>query len=214
MSGNRPNGQPRWVPPPGWPEPPFGWSPPTGWTSDASWGPVPPGWSVWQDADGRPAAPPWSPGSRTPPRRVHPPLLKAGELRNTSPRNKKSTAGVIAFILLAFLAGGCANDKPTEPDTTSAAAEGRASSLPTLSPTAAPAAEPAPTSSPEPPPAPEPPTTDQIIARAQPSTALALLATLEVKGRAPKTGYDRDLFGQAWADTDRNGCATTCSPAT
>ncbi len=125
MSGNRPNGQPRWVPPPGWPEPPFQWSPPTGWTPDASWGPVPPGWSVWQDADGRPAAPPWSPGSPTPPRRVHPPSLKAGDLRNTSPRHKKSTAGVIAFILLAFLAGGCANDKPTEPDTTSAAAEGR-----------------------------------------------------------------------------------------
>ncbi len=117
-------------------------------------------------------------------------------------------AGVVAFILLVFLAGGCANARPTEPDTTSAAAEGRASSLPTLSPTAAPAAEPAPTSSPEPPPAPEPPTTDQIIAQAQPSTALALLATLEVKGRAPKTGYDRDLFGQAWADTDRNGCDT------
>ncbi|KHL12867.1 UNVERIFIED_CONTAM: deoxyribonuclease [Mumia flava] len=39
-------------------------------------------------------------------------------------------------------------------------------------------------------------------------TALALLATLPVKGRAPKTGYDRDQFGQAWADVDRNGCDT------
>lgn len=27
-----------------------------------------------------------------------------------------------------------------------------------------------------------------------------------MKGRAPKTGYDRDQFGQAWADIDRNGC--------
>jgi hypothetical protein len=70
-------------------------------------------------------------------------------------------------------------------------------------PTGTPAAEPAPASLPEPPPPPAaPPTSDQIIAQAQPSTALALLATLEVKGRAPKTGYDRDLFGQAWADTD------------
>jgi len=34
------------------------------------------------------------------------------------------------------------------------------------------------------------------------------LATLVVKGRAPRTGYDRDLFGQAWADVDRNGCDT------
>ena len=38
--------------------------------------------------------------------------------------------------------------------------------------------------------------------------ALAVLGTLDVKGRAPTTGYDRGLFGQAWADTDRNGCDT------
>jgi hypothetical protein len=44
----------------------------------------------------------------------------------------------------------------------------------------------------------------------QPSagTALAGLAELPVKGRAPRTGYDRDKFGPAWADTDRNGCDT------
>ena len=40
------------------------------------------------------------------------------------------------------------------------------------------------------------------------ASALAALATLKVKGRAPKTGYDRALFGQAWADVDRNGCDT------
>jgi hypothetical protein len=39
-------------------------------------------------------------------------------------------------------------------------------------------------------------------------TAVAALATLPVKGRAPKTGYDRDEFGPAWADVDRNGCDT------
>ena len=27
-----------------------------------------------------------------------------------------------------------------------------------------------------------------------------------MKGRAPKTGYDRKMFGAAWTDTDRNGC--------
>ena len=38
-------------------------------------------------------------------------------------------------------------------------------------------------------------------------TALAQLRTLQVKGRAPKTGYDRDSFG--WRDdVDRNGCDT------
>ena len=38
-------------------------------------------------------------------------------------------------------------------------------------------------------------------------TALAQLRSLEVKGRAPKTGYDRESFG--WRDdVDRNGCDT------
>src|SRR4051794_20494330 len=37
-------------------------------------------------------------------------------------------------------------------------------------------------------------------------TALAALADLEVKGRAPKTGYDLELFGPGWGDPDRNGC--------
>ncbi|KQX66361.1 deoxyribonuclease [Angustibacter sp. Root456] len=37
---------------------------------------------------------------------------------------------------------------------------------------------------------------------------MAALATLRVAGRAPKTGYDRARFGQAWADVDRNGCDT------
>jgi hypothetical protein len=43
-------------------------------------------------------------------------------------------------------------------------------------------------------------------------TALAVLATLPVKGRAPMTGYDRDEFGTEWSDAagnfswSRNGC--------
>lgn len=41
-----------------------------------------------------------------------------------------------------------------------------------------------------------------------PETALAALALLAVKGRAPMTGYDRDRFGPAWLDADRNGCDT------
>jgi hypothetical protein len=39
-------------------------------------------------------------------------------------------------------------------------------------------------------------------------TALATLALLPVKGRAPQTGYDRDQYGGGWVDTDRNGCDT------
>ncbi|WP_246117329.1 GmrSD restriction endonuclease domain-containing protein [Cellulomonas composti] len=39
-------------------------------------------------------------------------------------------------------------------------------------------------------------------------TALEALGDLSVKGRAPRTGYDRALFGDAWADVDGNGCDT------
>lgn len=37
-------------------------------------------------------------------------------------------------------------------------------------------------------------------------TVLAQLAALPVKGRAPKTGYERSNFGSGWKDPDRNGC--------
>ncbi|MGN8026186.1 DUF2510 domain-containing protein [Microbacterium sp. 22242] len=39
-------------------------------------------------------------------------------------------------------------------------------------------------------------------------TALDVLATLPTKGRAAKTGYTRDQFGQRWLDVDHNGCDT------
>jgi hypothetical protein len=45
------------------------------------------------------------------------------------------------------------------------------------------------------------------LAAEQP-TATAALGALPVKGRAPKTGYSRAEFGQAWHDEDRNGCDT------
>ncbi|GAA3705525.1 hypothetical protein GCM10022224_083710 [Nonomuraea antimicrobica] len=40
------------------------------------------------------------------------------------------------------------------------------------------------------------------------SEAREKLDGLAVKGRAPKTGFDRDKFGPAWSDVDRNGCDT------
>jgi hypothetical protein len=43
---------------------------------------------------------------------------------------------------------------------------------------------------------------------AEATVALAELENIPVKGRAPKTGYSRDEFGPAWADTDHNGCDT------
>ena len=48
----------------------------------------------------------------------------------------------------------------------------------------------------------------QRLRPAQVEQIRALLARLPVKGRAPMTGYDRERFGQAWADVDRNGCDT------
>ncbi|MFF3410777.1 HNH endonuclease family protein [Streptomyces sp. NPDC002742] len=38
--------------------------------------------------------------------------------------------------------------------------------------------------------------------------AYAAVDSLAVKGRAPKTGYTRERFGTAWADTDANACDT------
>jgi len=55
----------------------------------------------------------------------------------------------------------------------------------------------------------------QVAADPQPSTAdtLATLDTLAIKGRAPKTGYSRSQFGDAWTDDvtvplGHNGCDT------
>ena len=51
------------------------------------------------------------------------------------------------------------------------------------------------------------PGTQQSTGSGEP-TALGVLATLSVKGRAPMTGYDRDQYGPAWLDANRNGCDT------
>jgi hypothetical protein len=40
------------------------------------------------------------------------------------------------------------------------------------------------------------------------NSALTVLDTLSVKGRAPKTGYSRAQFGPTWEDVDNNGCDT------
>ncbi len=47
-------------------------------------------------------------------------------------------------------------------------------------------------------------------ARADSTTfdAIQEIEKLEVKGRAPKTGYSRSAFGPQWSDVDRNGCDT------
>lgn len=39
-------------------------------------------------------------------------------------------------------------------------------------------------------------------------SALEAGQQLEIRGRAPRTGYERALFGDGWVDIDRNGCDT------
>ncbi|MGN6445408.1 GmrSD restriction endonuclease domain-containing protein [Amnibacterium sp.] len=56
---------------------------------------------------------------------------------------------------------------------------------------------------------PETPTATVTTSAAPTSSALAVLATLTIKGKSPLTGYDRVAdFGPAWLDVDRNGCDT------
>lgn len=54
--------------------------------------------------------------------------------------------------------------------------------------------------------------TAQVDASSAPAdaggSASEALASLPIKGRAPKTGYSRDQFGPSWSDVDHNGCDT------
>jgi hypothetical protein len=119
---------------------------------------------------------------------------------------------VLAVSLVAVYAGGATGGVP----------DGVTASTPTASASAEPTA--GPTASPTPAPAfteesPGDPGTavaaeeaaavviaDSAVTK---TTALALLASVPVKGKAPKTGYDRTgMFGTAWLDVDRNGCDT------
>ena len=46
---------------------------------------------------------------------------------------------------------------------------------------------------------------DQAIATAAPGSALAALGDVAVRGRAPRTGYERDRFGDGWVTTGPSG---------
>lgn len=47
-----------------------------------------------------------------------------------------------------------------------------------------------------------------VVPAAEVAAARTQLDTLAVKGRAPKTGYDREQFGDGWADANGDGCTT------
>ncbi|WDF34815.1 excalibur calcium-binding domain-containing protein [Arthrobacter agilis] len=137
------------------------------------------------------------------------------------------TAGA---AVVALLVGGAI--APADESVPTAVAEQNEGPTPTETTTVRPTATPSPSATPSPTrtatPSPTPSPTPSDVApldgnavidaagtprapSVQPAfdtTALALLETLPIKGRAPKTGYDRDEFGQAWLDVDRNGCDT------
>ncbi|MBX7445668.1 MULTISPECIES: DUF1524 domain-containing protein [unclassified Arthrobacter] len=140
------------------------------------------------------------------------------------PARRKAGAVALAGSLVLFIGGGIALPHVSSADL-EAASSGSAAKAATAKASATAPSKPSPSSTPTPTPAaqepgePLDPDTPYVLAagvaatapNAQPAyatRALDLLATLPIKGRAPKTGYDRALFGQAWADVDRNGCDT------
>lgn len=134
------------------------------------------------------------------------------------PGGRKAGAVVLTGALVALIAGAAL--VPVEPKESLQASEPAAEAQKLTGPATA-SATPTPTPTPtgvEASTPLDPETTTAVAAsaaykapKAQPayaSKALDVLATLAIKGRAPKTGYDRNQFGQAWADVDRNGCDT------
>ncbi len=119
-------------------------------------------------------------------------------------RLRSRSAGAVALggaVLLAGIGGATASPgADTVTVAPSASAVGPSAGAPD---SAGSSTAPSPT-----PPSPTPSATASPTPSPEPGTALAALATIPVKGRAPKTGYTRDEFGQAWADVDRNGCDT------
>lgn len=128
---------------------------------------------------------------------------------------RKAGAIILAGALVLFIVGAAISPtKPKEPlEASSPAAEAQKLAGTEASPTPSPTPTPTNTGAPL-----DPETTIELAKTAsfeaphpQPAYATKaadLLATLPIKGRAPKTGYDRDQFGQPWADVDRNGCDT------
>ena len=98
------------------------------------------------------------------------------------------------LLILALVLSGCT--------ATAAEPAANAPQAATTAP-AAPKASEAPVAAPK---AAEPAKEPAAPAAAAAGTALEQLAAISIKGRAPKTGYSRDMFGSAWPDLDGDGC--------
>ncbi len=137
----------------------------------------------------------------------------------SSPTRKKSslhglingTVGLVVLIIIIAAGAGCGTTS------TNGASVAPTTTPTTKAPTSPPSTrvQPGPATTP----ATRPPVTTVPLPATTPpaspatSTALAGLATLPVKGRAPLTGYSRAQFGPAWTDDvsvagGHNGCDT------
>lgn len=126
---------------------------------------------------------------------------------SSSTKVKVITSGAaVSAMVLAFAAPTALTQPTADVAAPSTAATAPVESpTPTPSPsTQTPSATPTPSLTPSPTPTPSA-TKPTAAAR---SAALVALSSLAVKGRAPKTGYSREMFGPAWVDVDRNGCDT------
>ncbi|MFH5824825.1 DUF1524 domain-containing protein [Georgenia sp. AZ-5] len=112
---------------------------------------------------------------------------------------RRSPRAAVAVLLVSLALVGCS----------SATADPGGTAGPTPAPSGA-APAPPPAAAPEEPTEAAPSTNVPSPAAGEEAstTALATARQLTVKGRAPKTGYERDLFGQGWVDVDSNGCDT------
>lgn len=109
-----------------------------------------------------------------------------------------SAAAVAGMIILVATA-----ETPDPASATATIVEPAASESPT--PSESPTARPTPTEEPTASPT---PSTSTPTTKAAKNSATVAVEALAVKGRAPKTGYDRAEFGSGWVDVDRNGCDT------
>jgi hypothetical protein len=130
----------------------------------------------------------------------------------------RKVAGVIAgaSIVLLFVGSGISASATDQVAASSASPTTQSSATPSATPKPSPKPKPVSYFSDEEPVDPE----STVAADGQPSVvaasttvtdgnAVALLATLPVKGKAPMTGYARTAdFGVAWIDVDHNGCDT------
>lgn len=144
-------------------------------------------------------------GGESPATDIRPTVAESTSAPSAAPSAAESTAQRSGTSSYPLTAGGSSGGPPT--DLTDMTTSAPAASTSTGPATAHAAGTPS-TSTLPPPKNPTP-----VSAATAANETVALLATLAVKGRAPKTGYDRALFGPAWTDDvtvdgGHNGCDT------